>query len=115
MCRLCNLVLAAFKLSFKISSGVEVQSGNRFVKQGSVCNSLFFVCRGWGKVIADVPLSMTQYEAMKARAKPKGKSSSGRKSACYEREQTMTKELDPSRLSPSLSVAGTDKNTDTLP
>jgi len=40
---------------------------------------------------------MTQYEAMKARTKPKGKPSSGQKSACYEREQTMKKELDPSR------------------
>lgn len=67
------------------------------MKQGSVCNSLFFVCRGWGKVIADVRLSITQYEAMKARAKPKDKPSSGQKSACYEREQTMKKELDPSR------------------
>lgn len=73
---------------------VEIQFGNRFVKQGSICNSLFFVCRGWGKVIADVRMSMTQYEAMKASSKVKDKSS-GRRTACCNREQTKT--LDPSR------------------
>ena len=75
---------------------LEVQFGNRFVKQGSVCNSLFFVSRGWGKVIADLRLSMTQYEAMKGSAKPKDKSS-GRKTALCEREQTKRNKLDPSR------------------
>ena len=74
---------------------LEIQYGNRFVKQGSVCNSLLFICRGWGKVIADVRISRTQYEAMKTTAKANDKSS-GRKTACYARGQTKVK-LDPSR------------------
>ena len=74
----------------------EIQFGNRFVKQGSVCNSLFFVCRGWGKVIADVRLSVTQYETMKAGGKTKDKSS-GRHTASFERRHAPKSPLDPSR------------------
>lgn len=73
----------------------EIQFGNRFVKQGSACNSLFFVCHGWGKVIADVRLSMTQYETMKAGGKTKDKSA-GRHTV-FERKHAPKTPLDPSR------------------
>ena len=72
-----------------------IQFGNRFVKQGSACNSLFFVCRGWGKVIADVRLSMTQYETMKADGKTKDKLA-GRQTV-FERKHGPKTHLDPSR------------------
>ena len=74
----------------------DVQFGNRFIKQGNTCNSLFFVSHGWGKVIVDLRSSMTQYEAMKSNSKAKGQSS-GRKTACSERAESKTKKLDPSR------------------
>ena len=74
----------------------EIQFGNRFIKQGGVCNSLFFVCSGWGKVIADLRISRTQYEAMKATSRSKEKSS-GRKTISCDREYIHTKKLDPSR------------------
>lgn len=91
-----NLTPAIKNLLMENLKPREIQFGNRFVKQGSICNSLFFVCRGWGKVIADLRLSMTQYEAMKASSKTK-RESSGRKTACCERSQTKPKTLDPSR------------------
>ena len=40
-----NLTPAIKNLLMENLKPIEVQFGNRFVKQGSVCNSLFFVCR----------------------------------------------------------------------
>ena len=91
-----NLTPAIKNLLMENLKPREIQFGNRFVKQGAICNSLFFVCCGWGKVIADVRLSMTQYDAMKASSKVKVESS-GRKTACCDRTETKTKKLDPSR------------------
>lgn len=91
-----NLTPAIKNLLMENLKQVDVQFGNRFIKQGSICNSLFFVFHGWGKVIADLRLSMTQYEAMKASSKVKSLSS-GRKTACSERAETTTKKRDPSR------------------
>lgn len=84
-----NLLMESLKL-------LEIQFGNRFVKQGNVCNSLYFICQGWGKVIAEVRTSMIQYEAMIASKKVKDKSS-GRRTACSERVGHSCKKLDPSR------------------
>jgi len=84
-----NLLMESLKLT-------EIQFGNRFVKQGNVCNSLYFICQGWGKVIAEVRTSMIQYEAMTASKKVKGKPS-GRRTACSERTGHSCKKLDPSR------------------
>ena len=84
-----NLLMESLKL-------IEIQFGNRFVKQGNVCNSLYFICQGWGKVIAEVPTSMIQYEAMIASKKVKDKSS-GRRTVCSERVGHSCKKLDPSR------------------
>lgn len=92
----CNLTPAKKNLLMENLKPRDIQFGNRFVKQGSVCNSLFFVCSGWGKVIADMRLSMTQYEAMKVGSNAKGQSS-GRKTACCDRPQTKAEKLDPSR------------------
>ena len=84
-----NLLMESLKL-------IEIQFGNRFVKQGNVCNSLYFICQGWGKVIAEVPTSMIQYEAMIASKKVNDKSS-GRRTVCSERVGHSCKKLDPSR------------------
>lgn len=75
---------------------LEIQFGNRFVKQGNVCSSLYFICQGWGKVIAEVRASMIQYEAMIASKKVKDKPS-GRRTVCSERVGHSCKKLDPSR------------------
>ena len=75
---------------------LEIQFGNRFVKQGNVCSSLYFICQGWGKVINEVRTSMTQYEAMIASKKVKDKPS-GRRPVCSERVGHSCKKLDPSR------------------
>lgn len=91
-----NLTPAIKNLLMENLKPLDVQFGNRFIKQGSISNSLFFVSRGWGKVIVDLRLSMTQYEAMKASSKAKGQSS-GRKTACCERTEITAKKLDPSR------------------
>ena len=91
-----NLTPAIKNLLMENLKPLDVQFGNRFIKQGSICNSLFFVSHGWGKVIADLRLSMTQYEAMKSSSKAKGQLS-GRKTACSVRAETTTTKLDPSR------------------
>ncbi|XP_068671070.1 uncharacterized protein [Montipora foliosa] len=75
---------------------LELHFGNRFVKQGDACNSLFFVSLGWGKVIADTRLSRTQYDKMKQMAMTKYKTS-GRQTALFGREQQKENFLDPSR------------------
>lgn len=75
---------------------LDVQFGNRFIKQGSICNSLFFVSHGWGKLLVDLRLSAMQYEALKSSSKAEDQSS-GRKTACSERAESNTKKLDPSR------------------
>ena len=91
-----NLTPAIKNLLMENLKPVEIQFGNRFIKQGGVCNSIFLVRSGWGKVIADLRMSMTQYEAMKATSVTKGKSS-GRKTVSCAREQIQTTTLDPSR------------------
>ena len=64
----------------------KIQFGNRFVKQGSVCNSLYFICQGW----------VIQYEATIANEKVKEKS--GRRTACSERVGHSRAKLDPSKV-----------------
>ena len=91
-----NLKPAIKNLLMENLKPLDIQFGTRFIKQGSICNSLFFVSHGWGKVIIDLRLSMTQYEALNASSKVKGHAS-GRKTACSERAETTTKKLDPSR------------------
>ena len=93
-----NLTPAIKNLLMDNLKPLEIQFGNRFVKQGSVCNSLFFVCHGWGKVLADVRMSMSQFELMKANPETKDKQS-GRRTSFLLREHTYTSgvTLDPSR------------------
>ena len=74
----------------------EIQFGNRFVRQGDACNSLFFVSRGWAKVIADIQLSRIQFEEMKLKATTTF-NSSGRRSSLSGREWDTGRFLDPSR------------------
>lgn len=74
----------------------EIQFGNRFIKQGGVCNCLFFVRSGWGKVVADLRISRTQYEAIKTTSKGKQKAL-GRKTISCDREYIHNKKLDPTR------------------
>lgn len=70
-----NLTPAIKNLLMDNLKPLEIQFGNRFVKQGSICNSLYFVSRGWGKVLVDLCMSMTQYESMKASPETKDKQS----------------------------------------
>ena len=74
----------------------EIQFGNRFVRQGDACNSLFFISRGWAKVIADIPLSRIQFEEMKMKA-TKTPNLSGRRSSFSGRERQTGRLLDLSR------------------
>ena len=75
---------------------LEIQFENRFVRQGDACNSLFFVSRGWAKVIADIHLSRIQFEEMKMKATTKF-NLSGRRSSLCGREQDAGRFLYPSR------------------
>ena len=89
-----SLMPAIRNLLMESLKPLEIQFGNRFVKQGNVYNSLYFICQGWGKVIAEVRTNMIQYEAMIASKKVKIVRS---KNSCSERVGHSCKKLDPSR------------------
>ena len=71
----------------------QIQFGNRFVRQGDACNSLFFISRGWAKVIADIQLSRVQFEEIKMKA-TKTPNLSGRRSSFSGRERETRRLLD---------------------
>ena len=89
-----SLMPAIRNLLMESLKPLEIQFGNPFVKQGNVYNSLYFICQGWGKVIAEVRTNMIQYEAMIASKKVKIVRS---KNSCSERVGHSCKKLDPSR------------------
>ena len=104
-----SLMPAIRNLLMESLKPLEIQFGNRFVKQGNVCNSLYFICQGWGKVIAEVRTSMIQYEAMIASKKVKGKSS-GRRTIVLKELAIPVKSSIQVALSQSLKGVGTDSS-----